>query len=134
MVREPFRLLDDSVSRYPFQHLDNVGMQHTPSLQQETAVGHLMRESMLEGVLEVGEERGLVEKLRCLQTGQLSTYLMLGRVGNRQEQRHWHVLADDRGRLNQSLGRRVKTIDPRGKNGLNRCWHIQVLDVLLKLR
>ena len=42
-------------------------MERAPPLQQETAVGHLVGEGVLEGVRELGEEARLVEELGRLE-------------------------------------------------------------------
>jgi hypothetical protein len=62
-------------------------------------VRDFVSERVLERVLEVRKEPGLVEELRGLQVRELGAHLVLRRVGNGQEQRHRHVLADDGGRL-----------------------------------
>jgi hypothetical protein len=43
-------------------------MQHPPSFVQQPSIGHFMGECMLEGVLEVGEETGLVAELGGLES------------------------------------------------------------------
>jgi len=77
-VREPFHLLDDSVPRYLFQHLDNAGMQHPPPLLQETTIGHFVGEGMFEGILSLGEQARLIEKLRRLELRQTTLAHLLG--------------------------------------------------------
>jgi hypothetical protein len=76
-------------------------------------------ERVLERVLEVRKEPGLVEELRGLQASQLGAHLVLRRVGNGQEQRHRHILADDGGRLEQALGLGRQAVDARGQDGLH---------------
>jgi hypothetical protein len=56
MVRQPFHLLGQAVRVERFKGLDDAGMQHTPPLLEQTAIGHLMGEGVLEGVLALGEE------------------------------------------------------------------------------
>jgi hypothetical protein len=68
MLGQPFRLLGQTVGIEPFTGCNNAGVQGTAPLQQETAVGHLVGEGVLEGVLEVREKPGLVEKLGRLKT------------------------------------------------------------------
>ena len=53
---------------------------------------------------------------------------MLRRVDNGQEQRHGHVLADDGGRLEQSLGLGRQAVDARGQDGLDRGGDRQIFD------
>jgi hypothetical protein len=47
-----------------FDSLDDPGVEGTPALLQEAAVGHLMGERVLEGVLQVREETGLDGRTR----------------------------------------------------------------------
>src|SRR5262249_54816125 len=82
MMREPFHLLDDSVTRSLFQRLDNAGMEHPPSLLQETAISHLVRQGMLEGVLTLREQPDLIEKLRRLEMGQAALHSVFRHLGN----------------------------------------------------
>ena len=62
-----------------------------------------MRERVLEGVLEIREEARLVEELGGLEVGEPATQLFLGQLGDGEQERERHVLADDRGRLEQPL-------------------------------
>ena len=64
MVRQTFDLLDHPVGREHLEGLDNTPVQHPPPLQQEAAVGHLVRQGMLEGVFRLGEQARLIQKLR----------------------------------------------------------------------
>jgi hypothetical protein len=47
--------------------LDDAGMQQPPSLVKQAAIGNLVRQGMLEGVLMLREEAGLIEELGLLQ-------------------------------------------------------------------
>ncbi len=49
--------------------------------------------------IKVRKEPGLVEELGGREAHELGVHLGRRRVGDGQEQRHGHVLADDRGRL-----------------------------------
>ena len=57
-------------------------MQHPPPLLQETAVGHLVRQGVLEGVLALGEEARLVEELGRLEVRQAAMERLLGQLGD----------------------------------------------------
>ena len=46
-----------------FEGLDDPRVQGAPPLLEETAVGHFLREGVLEGVLALGKELGLVQEL-----------------------------------------------------------------------
>ena len=67
MVRQPFDLLGHLVPSTCLNNLDQARVQSPPPLLQEAAVGHLMRQGMLEGVLRVRVQTRLIEKLGGLQ-------------------------------------------------------------------
>ena len=71
-------------------------------LLQEAAVRDLMRERVFERVVEIREEAGLVEELGGLEVGEPTTQVFFGPLGNGEQERERHVLADDRGRLEQA--------------------------------
>ena len=64
---------------------------------EEAAVRHLMRQRVLERVLEIGEEMGLVQELGGLEVGELPPQRRLVHVGDGLEHRVRHILPDDRG-------------------------------------
>ena len=64
MVRQAFDLLGHPVPDERFEGLDDAGMQHPPPLLEQAAVGHLMGQGVLEGVLVVGKEARLVRGTR----------------------------------------------------------------------
>ena len=66
---------------------DDAGMQRPPPLQQETAVGDLMRQGVLEGVLALGIEPRLVQELGRLEGCQTPMQCRLGELGNGLQQR-----------------------------------------------
>src|SRR5262249_12909464 len=67
MVGEALDLLGQAPRRHLLDHGDELGMERSALLVEERAVGDLVSEGMLEGVLEIGEEARLVEELRRLQ-------------------------------------------------------------------
>src|SRR5499425_1594803 len=75
---------------------------------------------MLEGVFEVRENARLVEEFGSLEMTQSPTQVVLGRVGNGLEQREGHILANDRGGLEQTFVLGRQAIDAGGKDGLRR--------------
>src|SRR5262249_10749115 len=62
-MRQAFDLLSHAVPSERFESLDDLGMEHPPSLLEQTAVGDLVGEGVLKGVLTLGEEPCLVEEL-----------------------------------------------------------------------
>jgi hypothetical protein len=74
MMRQAFDLVRASPrshlsSPVGHQHLDGLNqarVQPSSPLQQQAAVGHLVRQGMLEGVLRLREQARLIQKLRRL--------------------------------------------------------------------
>ena len=87
MVGQAFDLLGHPVPSERLQRLDDAGMQRPPPLLEETAVGHLMGQGVLEGVLAFGEEARLVEKLGRLEVRQAAVQRRL------QAARQWPAAA-----------------------------------------
>src|SRR5215471_4445302 len=73
MVRQAFDLGGEAVGGEPFDDLNNPGMEGTPSLVEETAIGYLLRQRMLKRVFQLRKEARLIEKLRRLQMGERLT-------------------------------------------------------------
>ena len=63
-------LLGQAVRVELFERFDNAGVQQTAALLEETAVGHLVRQGMLEGVFRLGKEPRLVQELGRLEVRQ----------------------------------------------------------------
>ena len=57
-------------------------MKHTPPLLEEAAVGDLVGEGVLEGVLALGKEARLVEKLGRLEVRETTVQDVFGPLGN----------------------------------------------------
>jgi hypothetical protein len=66
VMGEPVDVLAEAISVECLDRPDDPRVQVVPSLVQEAAVRHLVGQRVLEGVLDVGEEASLVEKLRRL--------------------------------------------------------------------
>jgi hypothetical protein len=78
MVCQAFDLLRDLLPDERFEGLDDAGVDHPPPLLEQTAVGHLVREGVFEGVLVVGKEPCLVQELGRLQVHEPSMQRRLG--------------------------------------------------------
>jgi hypothetical protein len=87
VVGQPLGLLGNAFSRESLDRIGNARMQVTPPVLQQPLVRHVVREGMLECVLEVGKEPDLIKKLRGLQADQLGAHLVLRRVSNSEQQR-----------------------------------------------
>jgi hypothetical protein len=82
MVRQAFNLLSPPVGCERLNGLDQAPVQPSPSLQQQAAVCHLVRQGMLKGIDLLGEEPRLVEKLGGLPVGQTVVQRCFGHVCN----------------------------------------------------
>ena len=112
-------MLGQPVGIEPLDGLHDPTMQRAPPLLEQTAIGHVVGQGMLEGVLEVRKDAGLVEELRGLQAADGGVQLILGVLGNRLEQRKRHVLPDHRRRLENGLVPRRQPVDTGGQHGLH---------------
>ena len=124
MVRQAFDLLGHPLGRERLEGLDNARVQHPPPLQQQAAVGHLVRQGVLEGVFRLGEQAGLVQELRRLQVRQAAVQRRLGHVGNGLQQGQGHLRANHRGGLEQPLLLRRQPVDARRQHRLHRGRHL----------
>jgi hypothetical protein len=75
--------------------LDEPRVKSASTLLQQAAVRDLVREGVLEGVLEIRIEPGLVEELGRLESVEAAPERLIRQVGDRLEERERHVLADD---------------------------------------
>src|SRR5215831_6785263 len=76
VVGQPLSLLGDALARQMLDGLGDAGVQGPPAVVEQPLVRDLMSERVLERVLEVRKEPGLVEELRGLEICQLGAYLM----------------------------------------------------------
>src|SRR5262249_12575768 len=70
MVREAFDVLTAPLGIECFQRLHNLGMQGSTSFLEQTGVGYLLGQGMLEGVYLVREEPRLIKQLCTLEVPQ----------------------------------------------------------------
>jgi hypothetical protein len=83
---KPLGLLGGALGREPLDGLGDAGVQGALPVVEQTLIRHLVRERVLERVLQVRKDPGLVEELRGLEVGELGAHLVLRRVGDGQEQ------------------------------------------------
>ena len=112
---------------------DDPSVEVTAPVGEEAPVGHLMRERVLEGVLEVGEEARLVDELGRLKVSQPATERLLVLVRDRLEESEGNVLPDDRGNLEEPLLLGRQAVDARGQDGLHRSGHVDRGQVVRQL-
>src|SRR5262245_2022957 len=78
MMGQPFDLLGYPVPGKPLEGLDDSSMERPPSLLEEAAVGNLICQSVLEGVLALWEETRFVQELGRLEVCQAAMECRLG--------------------------------------------------------
>ena len=103
VMGEPLDLLAEAIPVERLDRVDDPRVKLAAPLLQQAAVRDLVGERVLEGVLEIREEPGLVEELGGLQVVEPATERLVRQLGDRLEQRERHVLADDRGGLQEAL-------------------------------
>jgi hypothetical protein len=69
-MSQPLDVLLKAISVSSLNSVHDASVQRPPPLVEEAAVGHLVGERVLESVLEIGEQRRLVQQLRRLQARQ----------------------------------------------------------------
>jgi hypothetical protein len=124
MVRQTFDLLGQPVPGERLQGCDDAGMQRPPPLLEKAAVGDLVGEGVLEGVLVLREEARLVEKLGRLQMCKAAMQRRLGQLGNGLEQGQGYLGADHGGGLEEVFFLGGQAIDARRQHRLHRSRHL----------
>src|SRR5262245_41689158 len=98
-----FHMLAEALSIELLHRRQDAGMEHPPTLMKKTPVSHLMRQRMLERVLQIWEKLRLEEELRLLKMCERLSKVVLGLVRDRRQQSAGHLLADHRRRLQELL-------------------------------
>jgi hypothetical protein len=125
MVGQAFDLLGQAVSIEGLQGLDNAGMERSPPLLEEAAVGHLVGQGVLESVGQLGEKTRLIEELRRLEVSEAAMEVRLGALGNGLQQQPGPIRTNDRRCLEQALFVRRQPVDACRQNRLYGGWHLQ---------
>ena len=95
-------------------------MERAPALLEHAAVGDLVGERVLEGVLEIREEARLVQELGRLEVAEPPAKVVLGHVRDGLQERERHVLPDDGGGLEEPLVLGRQPVDARREDRLRR--------------
>ena len=99
MVRQSFDVLAQPIRVEALDRVHDLAVEIAPPVLEETAVGHVVSQSMLEGVLEVRKDARLVQELTSLQARDRGVQVVVGMLGNRLKQRKRDVLTDHRRHL-----------------------------------
>jgi hypothetical protein len=124
MLGQPFHLFDQPIGIESFDGLHNSSMESTSPPLQETSIGHLMGQSMLEGVFLLGKEPCLVEELGRLEVRETAMQRRLGQLGDGLQQRQGDLRPDDGSGLEEPFLLRWEPIDARGQHRLHRGWDL----------
>jgi hypothetical protein len=84
-MSEPLDLLAEAITIEALHGLHDPDVEVTASAREETPVGHLVGERVLEGVFEIGEEASLEEELGRLKLDQTATDRPILLARHRQE-------------------------------------------------
>ena len=106
-------------------------VEDTSPLLKEAAVCHVLSERVLERVLDLWKEAGLVEELRRLKSNESSPKRVIRYVGDRFQQRERDVLANDGCGLQQPLVLRLQAINAGRHDRLRRRWNLETLGCFL---
>jgi hypothetical protein len=101
-------------------------MQEASPLQQEAAVSDLVRQGMLKGIDPLGDAGRLVEELGRFQVGEAAMQSLLRQLGNGFQQRHGHLRAKHRCRVQQVFGLRREAVDTCSQHCLDGLGHRDV--------
>ena len=119
-------LLDVLVETVRVQLLDGVDerpVECAPALAEKAAIRDLVREGVLERVLEVREQARLVQELRALESTEPLVQPILVEAGDREQQAERDALAHDGRRLEQAFVAGRQPVDPSGEDRLDRRRH-----------
>jgi hypothetical protein len=120
VMGEPLDLAAEAIPVERLDRLDEPRVKAASTLLQQSPVRDVVRQRVLEGILEIWIQPGLVEKLGGLQVVESATERLVRQVGDRLEQREWNVLADDGGHLEEAFVLRGEPIDARCQHRLHR--------------
>jgi hypothetical protein len=103
VVGESFRVLRRALGTHLLDGRHDACVEGTAALLEQAAVGHVEGQRVLERVLHVGEETGLVHEFGRLQVVQAPAQLIVRDVGHGLHQGERNVLADHGGALQDPL-------------------------------
>jgi hypothetical protein len=124
-------LLGQAIRVHALDGVHDGVVQLAPSLTEQARVRDVVRQRVLERVLDVREQRGLVEELRGLELVEAGAQRVVVEAGDGAQEGERHVLADHGGGLEQPLVLGRQSIDARGEDRLHG-W--RDLDGLRRLR
>ena len=124
-MRQALDLLREAIGIETLDRFDDRPVERAPPILQHASVRDLVRERVLERVLEVGEKLRLVHELGGLEVRKAPPQRFLVDLDNRAQKGERNVRPDDRGSLEHALFLRIEPVDARGDDGLHRRRHLQ---------
>jgi hypothetical protein len=92
---EQFDLLAETIRVEGFDCVNEPRVEMAPALVQQSAIRDLVRERVLERVLQIGKQPRLVDELGSLQVVESATKRLIRQLGDRLKQHERHVLANN---------------------------------------
>ena len=123
---ESLDLSAEATSIERLNRIDDSRVKFTPMLLQQATVGDLVRERVLERVLDVRDEPRLVQKLAFPKPVEARTEHFLRQIRHCPQQHEGHFLADHGCRLQERLVFRRKAIDARREHRLDGGGHAEL--------
>ena len=130
VIREALDMLGEPVVAVLLDGFEDPRVELPSSRLEQTRVGDLVRQRVLEGVLDVGEEASLIEELDAPQVCEPSSERVLFQAGRGLKEDEGDVLADHGRGLQEAFLLRRQSVDPGGEHGLNRRRDLDVLERL----
>lgn len=120
MVCQPLDVLSQPVGVEPLDRLNDLGVERRATRLEQTAVRHVVSQAVLERVSKLRVEARFVQKLGGLESAEVSSKGVIRPVGDDRQDGVRHVLADDRGGLEELLLLGRQAIDPGRQHRLRR--------------
>src|SRR6266436_2062720 len=124
VMSELLGLLAQAVRVESLDRFNDPGVERAAALAEKSPVGDLVRQRVLEGVLELRKEIGLVQELGGLELDEVLSQLLVRQIRDRVEKPERNVRSDDGGRLEYGLLCRRQAIDPRREQRLHGRRHL----------
>ena len=129
---EPLHVLAQPLGIEALEGLHDPGMELALLFPQQRVVGHPARQCVLEDVVRLLEQAGVIDELGRPETVQGVSEIVLGHRGDGLEQDDRHILSDGRRGLEQALVDGREPVDARGQNCLDGGGHPERLEGLGK--
>ena len=117
---EPLDLLAQPVGVKLFYGIHDARVDVAAALAEHPAVGDVVGEGVLEGILQVRKELCRIKKFGILQIAEQAAEVVVRQPGNCTQKGQWDVVSNDRRLLQQALLGGGQRVDTRGEHRLHR--------------